>query len=125
MTYDSVIIASKRKFATPVPQGYISISIDRSHPYLGNPFILKNANDSQERVQVIEHYRDWLNEKIAKNDAAVNDSLNQLVDYVESGKAIALLCWCHPKPCHGNIIKDVVLERLETRKSFNASEPGP
>lgn len=62
---------------------------------LGNPFHIGRDGDRQE---VIEKYRRWLWEKIKTNDAAVVDSIRSLKPDSVLG------CWCHPLPCHCDII---------------------
>ena len=63
-----------------------------------NPFAIKQE---WERDQVIEQYREYLltNEELM-------DSLEEL-----SGKTLA--CWCAPKKCHCEVIREVLSEVLE------------
>lgn len=59
-----------------------------------NPFPVKN-NSNKERRQAIEAYRRYFYHKI--NDPCFKLEVEKLM-----GKTLA--CWCHPKPCHGNVI---------------------
>lgn len=69
---------------------------------LGNPFHLHDVNNDEERQKVIRQYRDYfylrLNEPNFKS-------------YVLSLKGKSLGCFCAPKPCHGDIIKEFLDER--------------
>lgn len=69
--------------------------------FAGNPFFLKNVNNDEERVKVIEQYRKYFEERI-KNDKNFKEGIESL-----RGKRLA--CFCSPKPCHG----DVIVEYLE------------
>lgn len=71
--------------------------IDRQSDW-GNPFELGNEKDpgDGDRATVIENYRWYLDRR---------PSLQRRLDHLR-GKV--LVCWCHPEPCHG----DVLCERL-------------
>ncbi len=104
---------------------------------LGNPFILLTEN---ERTNVINAYKHWLlnNIKLKNDNIPVNlqyyvkhfgvtivkdyitpkskhvcAELNNIVKLLNSGKNVELLCYCSPKPCHADIIKEII----ETRKN--------
>ena len=62
---------------------------------LANPFHIGIHGD---REQVIAKYRIWLWERIREGNVMVMEALNSLtVDNI-------LVCWCHPKPCHGEVV---------------------
>lgn len=70
------------------------VRIDRT-THWGNPFVIgKDGN----RQQVIEKYRNWICEPAQQH----------MVDYarkVLTGKTLG--CWCAPKPCHGDVLKEL------------------
>ncbi len=68
--------------------------IGRGSPF-GNPFVI--GKDGW-REEVIEKYRIYFNERI-KNDSGFRELVNGLKDKT-------LGCYCHPKKCHGDIIKE-------------------
>ena len=78
------------------------VLIDRTSKW-GNPF--KRGPDGT-RSEVIEKFRQW-----AKSNKEFLESLDEL-----DGKVLG--CWCSPKPCHG----DVILELIEQRKKAKAIE---
>lgn len=116
---ESIIVRSKRKYANAVPPGYTRVSIDRSNPILGNPIVLKNANDSIERAKVISDYEAWLTLRL--NTPPVSQALEQLAQRIVAGEKLAFMCWCDPKPCHGHFLKRLVNECVH---ELNASKNG-
>jgi hypothetical protein len=79
----------------------IKIVHNKKHPYdiyigrgskWGNPFIIGKDGT---REEVIESYREWIQTK-----PELLSSLNEL-------KNKTLGCWCAPKGCHGDILKEL------------------
>jgi hypothetical protein len=62
----------------------------------GNPFPLEKESD---RDMILNQYRDHLEKKI-KEDQAFREKVKAL-----HGKR--LVCFCHPKKCHGDILAEV------------------
>lgn len=73
-----------------VPSG--AIYIGRPSKW-GNPFVIGRDGS---REEVIEKYRSWL---LSQPDlvAAVKRDL----------KGKDLVCWCAPKPCHGDVLIEI------------------
>jgi hypothetical protein len=81
----------------------------KKHPYdiyigrpsiWGNPFeIGKDGN----REEVIEKYKKWI--------------INQpnLLDQIHTLEGKTLGCWCNPKPCHGDVLVDLLNDLLKRR----------
>ena len=63
----------------------------------GNPFPMKHE---RERADVIESYRRWLHAEILAGRSTLAD-LRAL-----DGKTLG--CYCHPKPCHGDVLAQAV-----------------
>lgn len=59
----------------------------------GNPYSIGKDGT---REEVLKKYQKWL-----KKNYSLMQSLHEL-----RGKTLG--CWCHPKPCHGNILKELV-----------------
>ncbi|MGB3205202.1 MAG: DUF4326 domain-containing protein [Crinalium sp.] len=74
---------------------------------LANPFKLVNAEDSAQRAWVIQRYREWLWQQIQASNPVVINELLLLKKQAEEGD-LNLLCFCAPRPCHGNVIKSCV-----------------
>ncbi len=58
----------------------------------GNPFVMHKEEDRQ---FVIDQFIAWL----ATGGAPYN-----LEEIKRELKGKRLLCWCHPKPCHGDVL---------------------
>jgi hypothetical protein len=93
-------------------------NIEPSSCVYGNPFILKDVNDDQERAEVIAAYEKWL--LSPEQEYLVAKARKDL-----PGKVLS--CWCKPKDCHGDVLmwavnasaKDLSARRLETFSKTN------
>ena len=74
---------------------------------LANPFTIREVGG---RVAALVLYDKWLKEKIAAKDRDVCGELARLQAYAKT-QDLTLLCWCAPKCCHGDIIR----QTLETQ----------
>jgi len=84
--------------------------VGRGSP-LGNPYKLK-YDCGIERDKAIEQYRTWLYRKIEQNDPEVLDEMLRLYEIYQKGDLV-LLCFCVPKRCHAEVIKDVLISWME------------
>lgn len=82
--------------------------IGRGSP-LGNPYVIGKDGS---REQVIAKYRVWLNEQIMRKNPVVLDELNRLGNKAIDEKGLALQCFCYPKPCHGEVIKEKLVKAM-------------
>lgn len=62
----------------------------------GNPYPMKDPKDKDERIYVIEAYRQWLWNQIRLR-RVTKEMLLEL-----DGKRLA--CYCSPQACHGDIL---------------------
>ncbi|WP_244832350.1 DUF4326 domain-containing protein [Caballeronia sp. TF1N1] len=81
--------------------------------YIGRPSALGNIftlEGRQTRESVIANFEKWLNWKIAEDDELVCNALERIgaLAMDNTGQPVRLVCFCHPKPCHGDIIKKVI-----------------
>lgn len=89
-----------------VPDGPADIPPEKC--IYGNPFILHNVDDPEERVEVIGNYEKWL--LASEQRELVENAKKDLSDKV-------LGCWCKPKMCHGDVLLRTATEsREETEK---------
>lgn len=109
-------LISKRDKNLSLPKDTIVVDIDRTNPILGNPFVLSDSQDDDERQYVIDSYRDYFNTEFNK-DGKLTQAVYSLVDIVKQGGKLALRCWCHPMPCHGSIIIDKINTLLGSKMS--------
>lgn len=61
----------------------------------GNPF---HVGEDGTRVEVIEKYREWVQEQ------------PYLMDKLHTLKGKTLGCWCKPKACHGDVLVELIEE---------------
>jgi len=69
---------------------------------LGNPFFMK---DESERVECIARFKKYLWVEMNKGGSKVAVELNRLLT---CEKTVVLMCCCHPKPCHCDVIKKAI-----------------
>ena len=76
---------------------------------LANPYPI---TAHQGREVVLRKYRRWLWRKMQDGDGAVMAELHRLLDLARRPEGVTLLCFCAPRPCHGDVIK-AALEYLD------------
>lgn len=103
MSDPRIIVKSLRDTAS-VPRGYTQVRVDRAS-ILGNPFPMKKEN---QRGSVIAYFRQYL-EQSRLSRAKEWREIERLAQRVADGEKLALMCWCSPKPCHGDIIRNAIL----------------
>lgn len=84
--------------------------IGRGSP-LGNPFVIGKHGT---REEVIAKYAIWLKEQINAQNPTVLEELNRLGNKAIDEKGLSLQCFCHPKPCHGEVIKERLIKAIYT-----------
>lgn len=72
---------------------------------LGYPFDIDKDEPAEETV---EKYRKWFNKK--RRYGKAHAELVRLYRKAKTQGHLELCCWCAPKPCHGDVIKEF-LER--------------
>jgi len=66
-----------------------------------NPFkIDKKLDKSKARNEVIQKYKIYITERLEKEP--------ELVKQLKSLKGKNLGCWCHPEPCHGDVLLELI-----------------
>jgi len=73
---------------------------------LGNPFRLAKEGD---RGLILQQYRVWLDAKLSSPDSPQSRELLRLVALAATGD-LDLVCWCAPKLCHGNVVREKLME---------------
>lgn len=84
--------------------------IGRGSP-LGNPFKVKPWGP-HERGATLELYRGWLDERIDAGDPRVVRELERIAAEAKRDGGVRIMCFCKPKACHGDVIKQVVEARF-------------
>lgn len=95
------------------PKSY-SPKYGKNFSVLGNPFFMKNESL---RTSVIDKYKGWFYENVAGvtalKDPKVSNAMSELImDSIKTRKVV-LGCFCHPKACHCDVIKEYLEKVLE------------
>jgi hypothetical protein len=115
-------VVSKRKGGLQAAPDETIIDVDRSNPILGNPHVLRDHRDMQERLRVIAAYERDLDCDLAERGPKTRE-IEKIAYRLRRGEKIALRCWCAEpptrpqRPCHGDRIRLEVL-RLARTESF-------
>lgn len=88
------------------PMNETLIKIDRSS-LLGNPYYMQYEG---QRDEVCDKYETYFKDKI-KSDRKFIEELNTICEIAKS-RNIALGCWCYPKRCHAETIKEYIENTL-------------
>lgn len=83
--------------------------IGRGSP-LGNPYPI---GPHAHRAVVIAQYEGWITDKIKANNPQVIKELNMIAGFVLRGETIRLVCFCAPKPCHGDVLKKLICDAIK------------
>ena len=75
---------------------------------LGNPFEMESELD---RNIVIDEYKKWLEDKLNVGDITISNRISTMIVHYKSHGELKLMCWCYPKRCHCEVIKEI-LEKL-------------
>jgi len=83
-----------------------------SSGWLGNPFSLQDFNS---REEVIDKYATAFLEKYT-DDEEFKNAVDNLIDRIHnSDETIKFGCWCAPKACHGDFLKDFIETNIEEK----------
>ena len=91
--------------------------IGRGSP-LGNPFFHKTSSFSdvtkvESREGAIKAFELYLHDEIGKKNKKIIKELNRIGNHILQGNPVNLVCFCKPKECHGDVIKKVILSKLQ------------
>lgn len=99
-----VDIRNKRNYSGP------GVYVGRPSP-LGNRFEIGRDGD---RDEVIAKYALWLEEAL-KAPGPVRTAFDDLVETLRLFGEVTLICWCAPKRCHAEAIRDKLLEVVRSK----------
>ena len=92
---------------------------------LANPFPLTRES---ERDGVIEQYQDWLKDNLypesrlrSPSSVSIRNEIERLKKIYEETGELNLVCWCFPKRCHGEVIRDVILREINETEDKTAN----
>ena len=84
---------------------------------LGNPYThLTTSTHSKyvvkTRDDAIDSYEDYFYDKL-KTDIKFKSEVNKLIDIYKNHQKLNLICWCKPKRCHGDFLKEYLIDYLK------------
>jgi hypothetical protein len=95
------------------------VYIGRPTP-LGNPYTHQLGTTAEihvgTREEAVLMYRLWLPKQIIGGNKEVIEALQNIQQMAEHDDDVYLVCWCAPKKCHGEVIRDLILECLKDTK---------
>lgn len=95
--------------------------IYRGGSILGNPFTDKPVGktlaifQSKSREEAIEKYSSYFDAQYGRNKEFTK-IVDEIYEKYRNGEDIYLECYCHPLPCHGDIIAQKMQQRLLKEK---------
>lgn len=84
------------KYTASPQEAKAATYIGRGAPF-GNPYVIGQHGT---RPEVIAMYRSYLAKKLIERDPVIESAMKALTPETD------LLCFCHPKPCHGAVIRE-------------------
>lgn len=102
-----ITVVNKYKITPQVGDFYIG----RGSP-LGNPFRI-NGPEGYTRTYVLKLYEQWFQDQLGLNNGPFEAELNRIATEMLNRRSVRLVCFCSPLPCHGDIIKKFICERLQ------------
>ena len=88
------------------------VRVDRQS-ILGNPFFMK---DETYRDNVCNKYQMYFDKQIIDTDTTFakefQNELQKIINIYKEHKKLRLFCWCNPKRCHAETIRDYILNGI-------------
>lgn len=91
---------------TEKPSQLYDIRVDRGFSVLANSYYMKNENS---REHVINLYNKWLFVLLRNKDEDIIGEFKRLSNIYDSHNKLRLFCWCAPKPCHAETIRNYLI----------------
>lgn len=95
--------------------------IFRGKSILGNPYTEKKLSSTlavyqvRNRDEAIQRYESYFDFQY-ENNITFRNLIDEIYEIYKSGENVYLECYCHPKPCHGDIIAKKLQKRLLKEK---------
>lgn len=110
-----VVVVNCKNYKKNLPEDCVYIG--RQNPKfgrsdLGNPF---KISAGMTRDDVVEKFREYLKQEMEKNveESVVKAEMLRLIEIAKKDKTtLKLACWCNPLRCHGDVIKEYILQNI-------------
>jgi hypothetical protein len=94
----------------------VLVKVDRSS-VLGNVYVMR---DESMRDEVCDKYAKYFDKKVKVKGSDFRNEVIRIYRMVRDGKDVALGCWCYPKRCHAEYIKEFIERYVkESKDSFS------
>ena len=101
------IVSLRKNSPFKSSQGDLVFPIHRGNKILGNPFVMKDFSD-KERQRVIQEYKQKLDMDLARRGPIYAELRKIAHHHAQTGRTIALECWCAPEACHGDLMVPII-----------------
>ena len=111
-----IIVVNKYKHEATSDDIYIGRGSIFGSPYSHLSSKFKNVTKCDTREDAINVYEVYFNNIMNScgcKHKEFKNSIRNLVVKSKLGENINLVCYCKPKPCHGDIIKEYILKQIE------------
>lgn len=95
------------RFNKPINQPW-EFKVDRTSP-IGNPFYM--ASEAK-RDEVCDKYQLYFETQIETN-REFRDYVYKILNALKTYKKVALYCWCAPKRCHAETIRNWLQKQIK------------
>ncbi len=112
-----IVISKQQKSNIPYQSNNLFIYIGRGSA-LGNQFTSIQGRQTKakevccSREESISKYKVWLMDQLKSKIKLVVDAMNTIWQMAKRGFKVYLVCYCKPKSCHGDIIKEIINSKL-------------
>jgi hypothetical protein len=97
--------ATPEECARAIYIGRVNRIYSRRESWLANPY---KVGPDMTRETAIKLYRIWLWQHISEGKRGVYRELERIAKKVKAGEEVLLLCFCTPKPCHGDVVAKAI-----------------
>lgn len=90
--------------------------------YIGRPSVLGNIYSHKKesiadiivesRDVAVDKYKEYFYDRIESGDKVFIDELDKMYNFYKEHGKLNICCWCFPKRCHGEVIKDYLENKL-------------
>jgi len=108
---NSIIVVNKHNHIDTKYDYYIARPSILGNPYSHNKNSLAKYYVDSRNI-AIDKYKDYFYQEIEINNDFKNE-INNVINFYKEKKKINLVCWCKPKKCHGDIIKEYIIKKIK------------
>lgn len=111
-----VTVVNKHKHKSTPNDFYIGRGNVLGNPFTGSKQLTNTKAKFQagSREEAIALYRNWIKEQLDNGNEEVCNAMNHLYNLVKNDK-VNLVCYCKPQACHGDVIKDIIMQTIKER----------